>query len=150
MLNLYNIKSKRWILISSKTILGKKALCGTKNLDWRILIVLKEKAQLYVDGAGLTPPQKEEKPMNYFPKNAYWRPLVLNAEIVDKTTNPSLKIFTSHLLRKTKQGLFWFKKPICFIIPMFTATYKNMKKFVSEIFKRTRSRKPYAEEASKI
>ena len=29
--------------------------------------------------------------MNYFPKESYWRPLVPNAEIVDKTTNPSSK-----------------------------------------------------------
>ena len=29
--------------------------------------------------------------MNYFPKTAYWMPLVPNAESVDKTTNPSFK-----------------------------------------------------------
>ena len=33
---------------------------------------------------------------------------------------------------------------------MFITTYKNMKKFVNEIFKRTRSGKPGAEEASHI
>ena len=29
--------------------------------------------------------------MNYFPKTAYWWPLVPNAESVDKTTNPYFK-----------------------------------------------------------
>ena len=33
---------------------------------------------------------------------------------------------------------------------MFAATYKNMKEFVGVIFKRTRSGKPYAGEASHI
>ena len=36
------------------------------------------------------------------------------------------------------------------VIPVFTATNKNMKKFVSEIFKSTRSGKLDAEEASHI
>ena len=42
------------------------------------------------------------------------------------------------------------EKSICFSIPVFTATYKNTKKFVSEIFKYTRSGKQDAEEASHI
>ena len=29
--------------------------------------------------------------MNYFPKTAYWRPLVPNYESVDETNNPSFK-----------------------------------------------------------
>ena len=29
--------------------------------------------------------------MNYYHKTTYWRPLVPNAESVDKTTNPSFK-----------------------------------------------------------
>ena len=31
---------------------------------------------------------KEDTSMNYFPKIAYWMPLVPTDEIVDKTTNP--------------------------------------------------------------
>ena len=36
---------------------------------------------------------------------------------------------------------------ICFSVPMFTATYKNIKKFSSEIFKHNISGKPDVEEA---
>ena len=83
------------MLISSKTSLGKeKPLYGTKILDERLLTALKEKAPLYVDGAGLTKNKQNKKDdtfMNYFTKTPYWRPLVPNAEIVDKTTNPSFK-----------------------------------------------------------
>ena len=39
---------------------------------------------------------------------------------------------------------------VCFNIPVFTETCKNVKKFLSEIFKYTRSGKPYAEEAPRI
>ena len=45
---------------------------------------------------------------------------------------------------------FLKKTPILYSIPVFTSTYKNMKNFVSEIFKRTRSGKLDAEEASHI
>ena len=64
------------------------------NINERILTHLKEKAPLYVDGTGLTKNQqikKDDTSMNYFPKTEYWRPLVTNAESVDKTTNTSLK-----------------------------------------------------------
>ena len=54
------------------------------------------------------------------------------------------------MLRKMKHIFFWFKKLTWFSIPVFTTTYKNTKKFVSEIFKRTRSGKLYTEEASNI
>ena len=54
------------------------------------------------------------------------------------------------MLRIIKQSLVWFKKSICFSIPVFTKTSKNMKKFVSEIFKLSRSGKSDAEEASHI
>ena len=63
-------------------------------LDTRMLIDLKENAPLYVDGAGLTNNQKIENEypsMNYYPKTAYWRPLVPNDESVGKTTNPYFK-----------------------------------------------------------
>ena len=88
--------------------------------------------------------------MTSFPKTYYWRNLVPNYESVVKTTNPYFKIFAPHLLRKMKQSLFWFLKSICLSILVITATYKNMKKFLIEIFKRTRSGKLYSEEASYI
>ena len=55
---------------------------------------MKEKDPLYVDGEGLkitNKIKKEDTDMNYFPKAAYWRPLVPNAESVERTTNPSFK-----------------------------------------------------------
>ena len=55
---------------------------------------MKEKAQLYVDGAGLTNNQQNKKDdtfINYYPKTAYWRPLFTNAKSVDKITNPYFK-----------------------------------------------------------
>ena len=39
---------------------------------------------------------------------------------------------------------------ICFSIPVFIETYKNIKKFASEILKRTISGKPDVEEAPQI
>ena len=42
------------------------------------------------------------------------------------------------------------KFSICFSIPVFTSTYKNIKKLASEIFKSTRSGKPDVEEAPHI
>ena len=114
---------------------------------------MKEKAPLCVDGAGLKKNQQHEKDdtsMNYYPKTAYWRPLFTNAESVDKKTNTYFKILVPHLLRETKHSLLWLKKSICFSIPLFTTTSKNMKKFISEIFKHTGSGKPDAEEASHI
>ena len=54
------------------------------------------------------------------------------------------------MLQKIKQSLFCFKKSVCFSIPVFKTTSKNMKKFVSEIFKRTTLGKLYTEESSHI
>ena len=56
-----------------------------------------------------------------------------------------LKILAPQMLRKIKQILFWFLKSICFSTPVFTATYQNMKNFVSEILKHSKSGKPDAE-----
>ena len=73
---------------------------GTKTF---ILTALKENAPLYVDGAGLTNNQqnkKEDTSMNYFPKTAYWRILLLNAESAEKTTNPYFKIYCAPSLEK--------------------------------------------------
>ena len=66
----------------------------TTNLGEKLLTALKEKDPLYVDVAGMTKNKKikkEDTSMNYFPKTVYWRPLVPNAESVDKTTNPYFK-----------------------------------------------------------
>ena len=46
------------------------------------------------NGRGLTKNQQnknEDTSMNYFPITEYWRPLVPNAEIVYKITNPYFK-----------------------------------------------------------
>ena len=54
------------------------------------------------------------------------------------------------MLLKMNKSLVWFKKSICFSIPVFTTTSQNMKNYVSEIFKSTIIGKPDAEEASHI
>ena len=41
--------------------------------------------------AFLTGSRQEDTSMNYFPKTAYWRPLVSNDESVDETINTSFK-----------------------------------------------------------
>ena len=45
--------------------------------------------------------------MASFPKTAYRRHLVINAESVDKTTNPYYKNTCAHMLQKMKQIFFW-------------------------------------------
>ena len=47
------------------------------------------------------------------------------------------KIHVSHMFYKTKQSFLWSNIffSICFSILLFTANYKNIKKFLSEIFK---------------
>ena len=117
-----------------------------------LLTYLKEKAPLYVDGSGLTKDKqnkKEDTYMTYFTKTEYWKPLVPNAESVDKTTNPSFKNPRAPYDAENEAEFVLVKKT-CFSIPVFTETYKNIKKFVSGILKRTRSVKPDTEEASHI
>ena len=46
--------------------------------------------------------------MNYFSKTEYWRPLVPNAESVDKTANPYFSNPRVPSVEKMKQILFWF------------------------------------------
>ena len=61
---------------------------------WKTFNIFEKKAQLYVDGAGLTNNEqnkKDDTSVNYFPKATYWRPLVSSAESVVKTTNQSFK-----------------------------------------------------------
>ena len=60
----------------------------------RILTALKYKAPICVGVAGLTKIKKINKEDTYttsFPKAANCRPLLPNAESVDKTTNPYFK-----------------------------------------------------------
>ena len=87
--------------------------------------------------------------MNYFSKTLYCRPLVPNAESMDKKINPYFKNSRAPYVAENESEFVLVKHnfSICFSIPMFTATYKNIKKFVIEIFKLTGSGKPYAEEA---
>ena len=82
--------------------------------------------------------------MNYFPKTSYWRPLVPNDDRVYKTNNPYLKnpLISSVAENETDFVLVKRNFSIYFIIPMFTANYKYIKKFASEISKCTRSGKP--------
>ena len=119
-----------------------------KNIDEIILTALKETFTLYVYGAGLKNNQQnknEDKSMKSFPKTSYCRTLVTNAESVYKTTNPHFKNPCAPSFAETKQGFYGLKKPTWFSIPVFTATYKNIKKFVSEMSKRTTSRGRYQE-----
>ena len=62
-----------------------------------------------------------------------------------------LKIHVSHLFHKMKQN---FSSPtyfsVCFSILVFISNYKNIKKFMSEIFKHTISGKLDAEKAPQI
>ena len=59
--------------------------------------------------------KKEDKSMNYFPKKTYCRSLVPNYEMVDETISQS-NIFYSGLKKNMLR------------IPVFTGTYKSMKK----------------------
>ena len=77
--------------------------------------------------------------MTSFPKIAYWRCLVPNSECVDKTINYYFKNSRALSVPENEAEFFWFLKSICFSIPVFAETYKNMKKFVREIFKHTRT-----------
>ena len=69
--------------------------------------------------------------MTSFTTTAYWRPF---------------KNHMYHLLQKTEHSLFWSN----IFFNVFTATYKNIKKFASEIFKHTRSGESDVEEAPRI
>ena len=88
--------------------------------------------------------------MNCFPKIAYWRPLVTNADNVYMTTNTYFKSPRSPSVAENEAEFGLVLKSICFSIPVFTTTSKKMNKFVSEIFKRNRSGKLDEEEASYI
>ena len=70
---------------------------------------------------------------------------------MDKTTNPYFKNSRVPPVAENKAGFVLVKHifSICFSIPVFTSTYKNIKNFESEIFKHTIPGKPDAEEATR-
>ena len=73
---------------------------------------MKEKDQLYVDGAGLTNNQQNKKDdtlMKYFPKTAHWGHLVPIAEGVENTTNPYFKNPRTPYVAENEA--YWFLKP---------------------------------------
>ena len=75
-------------------------------------------------------------------------PLVPNYESVNKSTYPHFKNPCVQPVAENKAEFVLVKYhfSICFSIPVFAETYKNIKKLESEILKRTRSGKPDAEE----
>ena len=87
--------------------------------------------------------------MSSISKTSYWRYLVPNSEIVDKTNNPSFKNPRVPSVTENESEFVLVKHnfSIYISIPVFMATYINTKKFVSKIFKRTISRRPDVEEA---
>ena len=88
--------------------------------------------------------------MKYFPRTENWRTLVPTSESMDNINNQSLKNPRAPYVAENETDFSWLKNPTCFSIPVFTATYKNMEKFVSKTFKHTISGKMYTEEASHI
>ena len=85
-MNIYQLKDK---LRKIKTSVWYKNI-----LDEILLTSLKEKAPIYTDGVGLTKNQQNKNydtSINHFPNTEYWKPLVPNAKIVGKTTNPYFK-----------------------------------------------------------
>ena len=94
--------------------------------------------------------KKEDKSMNYFPKTEYWRPLAPNAESVDKPTNPYFKNTCAPYVAGNEVEFVLVHKINMLQYPCVHNNLQNMKKFVSEIFKCTRSGKPGTEEASHI
>ena len=71
---------------------------------------------------------------------------------MDKKTNQHFKNTRASPVAENEADFVPVKHDFskCFSIPVFTATYKNIKKLSSEIFKHTRSGKPDAEEAPHI
>ena len=88
--------------------------------------------------------------MNYFATTSYWGTLVPNAESVAETTNPYSKNIRAPYVTENESQLVLFFKINMLQYPFDRIRLKDMRKFVSEILKRTRSGKPYAEEASHI
>ena len=82
--------------------------------------------------------------MTYFPKTAYWITLYPNYESVDKTNNPQFKNTRDPPVAENESQVFMVKHnfSLWFSIPVLTSSYKNIKKFVSKIFKHTISDKP--------
>ena len=75
-----------------------------------------------------------------------------NYESVDKTTNPYFKNTHAPYVAENEAEFVMVKHnfPIWFSILVTTATYKNIKKFVNKISRRTISGKQYAEDALRV
>ena len=95
--------------LKDKLSTRKTSVCYTKILDERPLTYLKKNAKLYLDGAGLTnnyQNKKDDTSVNYFTKTAYRRPLLPNAESVEKI-NQSKFSKSSHPICCVKCSRFW-------------------------------------------
>ena len=90
--------------------------------------------------------------MNSFPKTAYWRHFVLNAEIVDDPNNPYFKnpCVPTVLGGEVEFALIENNFSKCLSIPAFKATYENMRNFVSGILQHIISGELDIEEAPRI
>ena len=131
----------------------KKHICY-KNYWWNNFNIFERKVPtLWRRVRSYKEVKKRDTFMTYFTKkHIYWRPLDYNAESTDKKTYPYFKNQFNLFVTENEAAfsLVKYNFSICFSIPMFTTTYKNIKKFVSKIFKHTRSGKPYTEEAPRI
>ena len=96
--------------LNKNIIIIKFSVFYKKNVDERIEHIWKKRIK-FMQGKHFWKISnniiKEDKPMTSFPKTAYRRTLVPNDEIVEKTTNPYLKIYVSYLLQNMKHSLFW-------------------------------------------
>ena len=68
--------------------------------------------------------------MNYFTKTSYWRPLVPNAEIVDKTTNPSFK---NPRAPSVAENEAYFDLVLKINVPRYPCVHNNFQKY-EEVF----------------
>ena len=89
--------------------------------------------------------------MSFFPKISYWRPLVSNAEM--QTRQPIRLFKTPHIPPVLEdEAEFVLVKHIFQYasVSLCSQQHKKIKKFASEIFKRTRSGKTDVKEAPHI
>ena len=79
--------------------------------------------------------------MNYSSQTEYCRPLVTNYESLDKTTNTYFKNLCNPSVAKNEAEFVLVYKINMIQYPCVHNNLQNIKKFWSEIFKRTRSEK---------